>query len=106
MNDVTQAPRWYWNSEKEVVVRCQFILCSDLELHPHCIQNDLPRLNTNYCAIVLSNNQMKESNEDHDTLMDAASLWEGLDYAEELPEDCFKCSDYDTDDSNSESDEE
>ena len=49
---------------------------------------------------------MKVSNEDHDTLMDAASRWEGLDYKEDLPEDSFNWNDYETDDRDSESDEE
>jgi hypothetical protein len=31
-NDVNCAPRWFWLSDKAVVVRCQFVLCPNLDL--------------------------------------------------------------------------
>ena len=107
LNDVTRCPRWYWISDREVLIRCQSILCCDIVLHPHGIENDLPRLNVHYRAEVLSNNPMKLCDDDHDTLMDAASLREGLDYEEEIPEENYN--DYESDEdtsSDTESEEE
>ena len=96
LNDVPRAPHWYWISDVEVVVRCQFILCCDLELHSLGPNNDLPRLNVNYRAEVLSNNPIKLCVEDHDDLMDAASHREGLDYDEEIREEEYD-DDYESD---------
>ena len=108
LNDVTRCPRWYWISDREVLIRCQSILCCDIVLHPHhVIENDLPRLNVHYRTEVLSNNPMKLCDDDHDTLMDAASLREGLDYEEEIPEENYN--DYESDEdtsSDTESEEE
>ena len=93
MNDINRAPRWFWQSEKEVVVRCQSILCSDVQLREHCSENDLPRMNGQYRLSVLALNPIQLSNENHDILMDAASLRDGLDYEEEVPDDCSDESD-------------
>jgi hypothetical protein len=35
MNPVQRAQRWFWEPANEVVVRCQYILCSDVELSNH-----------------------------------------------------------------------
>ena len=99
MNDVQRAQRWFWESANEVVVRCQSILCSDVELSKHGPNNDLPRLNARYRAEVLALNPMKIDDQIHDTLMDSASLREGLDFEEEVESD-------ESDSDQSESDEE
>ena len=93
MNDINRAPHWFWQSEKEVVVRCQSILCSDLQLIEHSSDNDLPRMNGQYRLSVLALNPIRLSNENHNILMDAASLRDGLDYEEEVPDDCSDESD-------------
>ena len=54
MNDRNRAPRWYWQSEKEVVVRCQSILCSDVQLFEHSSDNDFPKMNGQYRLSVLA----------------------------------------------------
>ena len=100
-----RCPRWYSISDNEEVIRCQFILCCDLGLHPHGIKNDLPRLNVNYRAEFLSKNPMKLCNEYHDTLMDAASLRGGLDYKEEIPKENYNDDESD-DDTSSETESE
>jgi hypothetical protein len=84
-NNVDRAPQWYTLSEEEVIVRCQCILCSDIELAPHGCDNDLPsHLNRRYCKLVLTTMKpMKLSEHKHDQLMDSVSLWEVLDYEEE-----------------------
>ena len=43
-------------------------------------------MNAQYRATVLKLNPMHLSDENHDVLMDAASLREGLDYVEEIPD--------------------
>ena len=93
LNDVDRAPRWFWLSDKEVVVRCQFVLCSHLVLQEHNTDNDLPRMNAQYRETVLKLNPMRLSDENHDVLMDAASLREGLDYVEEIPDSSLETSD-------------
>ncbi len=65
-------------------MRCQFILCPNLDLNEHSAENDLPRMNTNYRASILLLNPICLSDENHDILMDAASLREGLDYDKEI----------------------
>ena len=97
-NDVNRAPRWFWLSDKEVVVRCQFVLCSHLVLQEHNTDNDLPRMNAQYRATVLKLNSMRLSDENHDVLMDAASLREGLDYVEEIPDSSLETTSDDDDD--------
>jgi len=93
LNDVDRAPRWFWLSDKEVVVRCQFVLCSQLVLQNHNADNDLPRMNAQYWQSVLPLNPMRLSDKNHDVLMDAASLREGLDYVEEIPDSSSETSD-------------
>jgi len=93
LNDVDRAPRWFWLSDKEVVVRCQFVLCSHLVLQEHNTDNDLPRMNAQYRENVLNLNPMHLSDENHDILMDAASLREGLNYVEEIPDSSSETSD-------------
>jgi hypothetical protein len=93
LNDIDRAPRWFWLSDKEVVVRCQFVLCSNVVLQNHDTDNDLPRMNTQYRQSILQLNPMRLSDETHDVLMDAASLREGLDYVEEIPDSSSETSD-------------
>ncbi len=93
MNDINRAPCWFWQSEKEVVVRCQSILCSDVRLIEHSSDNDLPQMNGQYRLSMLALNPIRLSDENHDILMDAASLRDGLDYKEEVPDDCSDESD-------------
>jgi len=93
LNDVDRAPRWFWLLDKEVVVRCQFVLCSHLVLQEHNTDNDLPRMNAQYRENVLNLNPMHLSDENHDILMDAASLREGLNYVEEIPDSSSETSD-------------
>ena len=97
LNDVDPAPRWFWLSDKEVVVRCQFVLSSQLVVQNHNADNNLPRMNAQYQQSVLQLNPMRLSDENHDVLMDAASLREGLDYVEEIPDSCSETSDDDED---------
>jgi len=111
LNDVGRAPCWFWLLEKEVVVRCQFVLCPNfLDLKEHSMENDLPRMNANYRASVLSLKPIRLSDENHNILMDAASLREGLDYDEEIPDSASESSKSDDemdedDETNSESDD-
>ena len=93
LNDIDRAPRWFWLSDKEVVVRCQFVLCSNVVLQNHDTDNDLPRMNAQYRQRILQLNPMRLSDETHDVLMDAASLREGLDYVEEIPDSSSETSD-------------
>jgi hypothetical protein len=93
LNDVDRAPRWFWLSDKEVLVRCQFVLCSNVVLQNHNTDNNLPRMNAQYRQSVLKLNPMRLSDENHDILMDAASLREGLDYVEEIPDSSSETSD-------------
>jgi hypothetical protein len=95
LNGVDRAPRWFWLSDKEVVVRCQFVLCSNVVLENHNAGNDLPRMNAQYRRSVLQLNPMRLSDETHDVLMDAASLREGLDYVEEIPDSSSETSEDD-----------
>ena len=95
LNDIDRAPRWFWLSDKEVVVRCQFVLCSNVVLQSHDADNDLPRMNAQYRENVLKLNPMHLSDENHGVLMDAASLREGLDYVEEIPDSSSETSDDD-----------
>ncbi len=66
-------------------MRCQCILCSDIELAPHSCDNDLPpHLNRRFCKLVFTTMKpMKLSEHKYDQLMDLVSLQEGLDYEEE-----------------------
>jgi hypothetical protein len=96
-NDVDRAPSWFWLSDKEVVVLCQFVLCSHLVLQEHNTDNNLPRINAQYRESVLKLNPMRLSDKNHDILMDAASLRERLDYVEEIPDSSLETSDDDKD---------
>ena len=62
--------------------------------------NDLPRMNAAHRASVLSLNPIRLSDKNHDVLMDAASLREGLDYEENIPFNTLESSndDEETDD--------
>jgi hypothetical protein len=107
---VPRAPRWFYVGEKEVVVHCQFVLCPNFDLHEHSTTNDLPRMNSNHRTTVLLLNPIRLSDEYHNVLMDAASLKEGLDYKEEIPDSASESSDSDDEtddeeDDNSESSE-
>ena len=93
--NVDRAPRWFWLSDKEVVFRCQFVLCSNVVLENHNAGNVLPRMNAQYWCSVLQLNPMHLSDETHDVLMDAASLREGLDYVKEIPDSSSETSDDD-----------
>jgi hypothetical protein len=86
LNNINCAPCWYWLFNKEVVVRCQFILCSNLVLEAHNTDNELPRMNAQYRESVLALKPICLSDPNHDILMDAASLRDGLDYEEEVPD--------------------
>ncbi len=92
LNDVNRGPRWFWLSDKEVVVRCQFVLCPNLDLQQQRTENDLPRMNAQYRESVLALNPIHLSDENHDILMDAADLREGLDYEEEIPDSASETS--------------
>ncbi len=89
-------------------------LCPNLDLQQQSAENDLPRMNAQYRKSVLALNPIRLSDENHDILMDAASLWEGLDYVEEIPDSASETSasdvdveeEDDTDNESSESDEE
>ncbi len=110
LNEVIRAPRWFWLSDKEVVVRCQFVICPNLDVHEISAENNLPRMNAHYRESVLVLNPIRLGDENHDTLMDAASLREGLDYEEEIPDSASESSASDEDmeeevDTDSESDE-
>ena len=93
LNDVNHAPHWFWLSDKEVMVHCQFVLCSNVVLENHNAGNDLPRMKTQYRHSVLELNPMRLSDETHDVLMDAASLRERLDYVKEIPDSSSETSD-------------
>ncbi len=91
-------------------MRCQFVICPNLDLHEISAENNLPRMNAHYRESVLALNPIRLSDENHDTLMDAASLREGLDYEEEIPDSASESSASDEDmeeevDTDSESDE-
>ncbi len=59
---------------------CQFVICPNLDLHEVSAKNNLLRMNAHYRESVLALNPICLSDENHDILMDAASLREGLDY--------------------------
>ncbi len=83
-NNVNRAPRWYTLSEDEVIVRCQCVLGSDVELVPHSSDNDLPlHLNRRYRDLVWETMKPMKLREDNHELMDSVSLREGLEYKEE-----------------------
>jgi hypothetical protein len=110
LNNVPRAPRWFYVGEKEVVVCCQFVLCPNFDLHEYSATNDLPRMNSNHRTTVLLLNPILLSDKYHDVLMNAASLREGLDYEEEIPDSASESSDNndetdDEEDDNSESSE-
>ena len=110
LNDVGWAPCWFWASEIEVVVRCQFVFCPNLDLNEHSAENDLPRMNANYWASIMLLNPIGLSDENHDILMDAASLREGLEYDKEIPDSASESSKSDDEmdndnETNSESDD-
>jgi len=50
-------------------------------------------MNAQYRQSVLQLNPMRLSDKNHDVLMDAASLREGLDYVEEIPDSSLETSD-------------
>ena len=72
-------------SEDEVIVRCQCVLGSDIELVPHSSDNGSPPcLNQRYRDLVLETMKPRKLHEDtHNQLMVLVSLQEGLDYEEE-----------------------
>ena len=80
LNDVNCAPRWFWLSNRKVVIHCQFVLCSNLVLLEHNTDNKLPRMNVQYQESVLILKPICLSDENHDILMDVDSLREVLDY--------------------------
>jgi hypothetical protein len=91
-------------------VRCQFLLCPNLDLNEHSAENNLPRMNANYWATILLLNPICLSDKNHDILMDALSLREGLDYDEEIPDSASESSESNNemdndDETNSESDD-
>ena len=86
LNYVPYANHWYTVSEVEVLVRCQTILHSDVKLAPHSHENKLPGMNPASRAQALALNPLRVTDEDHDFLMDAASLMEGLDYEVDIPD--------------------
>ena len=91
-------------------MRCQFVLYPNLDLNEHSAENDLPRMNANYRASILLLNPIRLSDKNHDILMDASSLREGLDYDEEIPDSASELSKSDDemdgdDETNSESDD-
>ena len=108
LNDVPRAQRWFWIGDTEVVMRCQFVLCPKLELQEWSEDNDLPRMNAAHRASILSLNPLRLSDDNHDVLMDSASLREGLDYEEVIPFNTLESSDDDaeTDDDEEEDDSE
>jgi hypothetical protein len=48
LNNIDHAPQWYSLSDVEVVVRCQFVLGSDVVLSPHGTDNEFPKMNQKY----------------------------------------------------------
>ena len=68
-------------------------MCSDLQLIEHSSDNDLPPMNGQYRLSVLALHPIRLNNKNHNILMDAASLHDGLDYKEEVPDDCSDESD-------------
>jgi hypothetical protein len=105
LNDMPCAPRWFYVGEKEVVVHCQFILCPNFDLQEHSPMNDLPRMNANHRTTVLLLNPIRLSDEYHDVLMDAASLREGLDCEEEIPDSASESSNSDEETEDEEDDD-
>jgi hypothetical protein len=73
-------------------VRCQFVLCPNLDPNEHSTENDLPRMNANYRASILFLSPIHLSDKNHDILMDASSLREGLDYDKEIPDSASESS--------------
>jgi hypothetical protein len=69
---------------------CQFVLCPNLDLQQQSAENDLSRMNAQYREGVLALNPIHLSDNNHEILMDAASLREGLDYKEEIPDSTLK----------------
>ena len=59
------------------------------------MNNDLPRMNAAHRASVFSLNPLRLSDDNHDVLMDSASLREGLDYEEVIPFNTLESSDDD-----------
>jgi len=86
LNYVPYANNWYTVSDVEVLVRCQTILQSDVQLVPPSPENELPSMTRVTRAQALALNPLRVTNENHDFLMDAASLMEGLDYEVDIPE--------------------
>ncbi len=78
-------------------MRCRFVLCPNLDLQHQSAKNDLPRMNAQYRESVLALNPINLSDKIHDILMDAASLREGLDYEEEIPDSASETSASDVD---------
>jgi hypothetical protein len=92
LNDVPCALSWFYVGEKEVVVRCQIVLCPNFDMQEHSAMNDLPRMNANHRTTVLLLNPICLSEEYHNVLMDSTSLREGLDYEEEIPDSASESS--------------
>ena len=68
-------------------------MCSALQLIEHNSSNDLLQMNGQYRLSVLVLNPIRLTDEVHDVLMDVANLRDGLDYQEEVPNDCSDESD-------------
>ena len=86
LNYVPRANHWYTIGNTKVLVRCQSLLQSKIQLLPHSPDNKLPRMNEKSRLQAVALNPLRLRNEDHDFLMDAASLLEGLNYEEEIPD--------------------
>ncbi len=95
LNNVPRASCWFYVGEKEVVVCSQFVLCPNFDMQEHSAMNDLPRMNANHWMTMLLLNPICLSDKYHDTLMDAASLREGLDYEEEIVDSASESSNID-----------
>jgi hypothetical protein len=67
-------------------MHCQFVLCPNLDLQEKRADNNLPRMNAHYQESVLALNPIPLSDKNHDILLDAARLKEGLDYNKEIPD--------------------
>jgi len=85
LNYIPYAQYWYTVSATEIVVQCQTILHSNMSLLQHSSANELPRMRRKNRLDILALNPLKVPPSEHDFLMDAVSIREGLDYEIELP---------------------
>jgi hypothetical protein len=60
LNDINCAPCWFWLLDKEVVMRCQFVICPNLDLQEKSADNNLPRMNVHCWESVLSLNPIRQ----------------------------------------------